>query len=84
MKSTLSLCFLLLLLFSVAAGAPDTLASRIAHTDPSRFAKAPGAHGGAGELDYTGLFAARTPETNLLFLAIRTAYTITPTSPRSG
>jgi len=45
-----------------------TLASRIAHTDPSKYRRAPRVHAGAGELHYMGLFDNRALETNLIFL----------------
>src|SRR5262252_5317220 len=46
----------------------EPLAQRIAHTDPSKYQAAPRVHGGAGELDFTGLFDAYTFNTNLIFL----------------
>ncbi|HYM12090.1 MAG TPA: cupin domain-containing protein [Bryobacterales bacterium] len=51
-----------------AALAQDTLASRIAHTDPSKYRAAPRVHGGAGELDFFGLFGANVFTTNVIFL----------------
>jgi mannose-6-phosphate isomerase-like protein (cupin superfamily) len=56
------------LILAGAALAQDTLASRIAHTDPSRYRAIPHVHGGAGELDYMGLFGADVFTTNLIFL----------------
>ncbi|HVY91581.1 MAG TPA: cupin domain-containing protein [Bryobacteraceae bacterium] len=46
----------------------EPLASRIAHSDPSRFRHSPAVHGGAGALDFTALFDAHTIEPNLQFL----------------
>ena len=48
--------------------AREPLASRIIHTDPGKFRKSPAVHGGAGYLDFTGLFDAHAIETNLQFL----------------
>ncbi len=61
-------------LFAVVLGAAlpvaaqETLASRIAHTDPSKYRRAKSIHGGAGELLFMTLFGNKTLETNLLFL----------------
>ena len=46
----------------------EPLASRIAHSDASRFRHSPAVHGGAGALDFTALFDAHTIEPNLQFL----------------
>jgi mannose-6-phosphate isomerase-like protein (cupin superfamily) len=45
-----------------------TLAQRIAHSDPSRYRSLPNVHGGAGTLDFYGLFNADVIDANLLFL----------------
>lgn len=60
----------LLLVLSIIAPvfAQSTLASRVAHTDPSKYRVAKRIHGGAGELHFMGLFDAKTLETNLIFL----------------
>ncbi len=65
-----SLRFGLLLLAAAGLPAPaqNDLASRIAHADPAKYRSAPRIHGGAGQLDFMGLFDAKTLETNLLFL----------------
>jgi mannose-6-phosphate isomerase-like protein (cupin superfamily) len=52
----------------IPIAAREPLASRIAHTDPSRFRHSPAVHGGAGALDFTALFGAHTIEPNLQFL----------------
>jgi mannose-6-phosphate isomerase-like protein (cupin superfamily) len=48
--------------------ARESLAARIAHSDPSRYRHSPAVHGGAGSLDFTALFDAHTLEPNLQFL----------------
>ena len=48
--------------------AREPLEKRIAHNDPSKYRKAPHVHGGAGELQYMGLFDASSLNTNLIFL----------------
>ncbi len=48
--------------------AREPLASRIVHTDATKFRKSPAVHGGAGFLDFTALFDAHTVEPNLQFL----------------
>lgn len=48
--------------------AVEPLASRIAHTDPSKFRPSPSVHGGAGKLDFMALFDFHTLDTNLYFL----------------
>ena len=50
------------------AGAREPLASRIAHSDPSKYRHSPAVHGGAGALEFTALFDAHTLEPNLQFL----------------
>jgi mannose-6-phosphate isomerase-like protein (cupin superfamily) len=61
-----------LLWFAILAIAPlaarEPLAQRIAHTDPSKYRAAKSVHGGAGQLDYMGLFDAHSLDTNLFFL----------------
>src|SRR5579883_1006419 len=48
--------------------AREPLASRIVHTDSTKFRKSPAVHGGAGYLDFTALFDAHAIEPNLQFL----------------
>jgi mannose-6-phosphate isomerase-like protein (cupin superfamily) len=55
-----------LALSTIAAREP--LASRIVHTDSSKFRKSPAVHGGPGFLDFTALFDAHAVEPNLQFL----------------
>src|SRR6476660_1054297 len=52
----------------VPLAAREPLAQRIVHTDPSKFRPSKAVHAGAGQLDYMGLFDARSLETNLFFL----------------
>lgn len=61
------ICVLLLTLAAPGMAA-EPLASRIAHTDPSKYRVAKGVHKGAGELHFTGLFDGQTFRTNFLFL----------------
>src|SRR5215831_21176315 len=49
-------------------GAVEPLASRIAHTDPSKYRPSPSVHGGAGNLDFTALLDFHSLDTNLQFL----------------
>jgi mannose-6-phosphate isomerase-like protein (cupin superfamily) len=49
-------------------GAVAPLASRIAHTDPSKYRPSPSVHGGAGKLDFTALLDFHALDTNLQFL----------------
>lgn len=49
-------------------GAVEPLASRIAHTDPSKYRPSPSVHGGAGKLDFTALLDFHALDTNLQFL----------------
>jgi mannose-6-phosphate isomerase-like protein (cupin superfamily) len=49
-------------------GAVEPLASRIAHTDPSKYRPSPSVHGGAGKLDFTALLDFHSLDTNLQFL----------------
>lgn len=46
----------------------EPLASRIAHTDPSKYRPSPSVHGGAGKLDFTALLDFHALDTNLQFL----------------
>src|ERR1051326_4671900 len=48
--------------------AVESLASRIAHTDPAKYRPSPSVHAGAGSLDYMALFDAHSLDTNLYFL----------------
>jgi mannose-6-phosphate isomerase-like protein (cupin superfamily) len=48
--------------------AVEPLASRIAHTDPSKYRPSPAVHGGAGKLDFTALLDFHSLDTNLQFL----------------
>ena len=50
------------------ASAASTLAERIAHTDPSKYRRSPAVHGGAGQLDFTGLLSAAGQDTHFYFL----------------
>jgi mannose-6-phosphate isomerase-like protein (cupin superfamily) len=47
---------------------PQTLAARIAHTDPARFRPSRAVHDGAGELDFTAVLTAANQDTNFYFL----------------
>lgn len=49
-------------------GAVEPLASRIAHTDPSKYRPSPAVHGGAGKVDFTALLDFHSLDTNLQFL----------------
>jgi mannose-6-phosphate isomerase-like protein (cupin superfamily) len=55
-------------LFALLLFAKDPVASRIAHTDPSKFRNSPAVHDGAGSLNYQALFNYDTLNTNLFFL----------------
>ncbi len=46
----------------------EPLASRIAHTDPSKYRPSPSVHGGAGKVDFTALLDFHSLDTNLQFL----------------
>lgn len=48
--------------------AREPLAQRIAHTDPAKYRTAKSVHGGAGQLNYQGLFDPHALDTNLYFL----------------
>jgi len=48
--------------------AVESLASRIAHTDPAKYRPSPSVHAGAGRLDYMALFDFHSLDTNLYFL----------------
>ena len=64
---TLSVLFMVHLVASSAI-AREPLDKRIARTDPSKYRVAKTVHGGAGELQYMGLFDAYAFNTNLIFL----------------
>jgi mannose-6-phosphate isomerase-like protein (cupin superfamily) len=49
-------------------GAVESLASRIAHTNPSKYRPSPAVHGGAGKVDFTALLDFHSLDTNLQFL----------------
>jgi mannose-6-phosphate isomerase-like protein (cupin superfamily) len=55
-------------LLLVPIAARESLAARIAHSDPTRYRHSPAVHAGAGSLDFTALFDAHTLEPNLQFL----------------
>ena len=55
-------------LWLTPAIALEPLASRIVHTDPSRYRPASSVHGGAGQMAFTGLLDYHSLDTNLLFL----------------
>jgi len=67
-----ALFFLSAVLFTGLALAPldavEPLASRIAHTDPSKYRPSPSVHGGAGKLDFMALLDFHALDTNLQFL----------------
>src|SRR6266536_3940764 len=48
--------------------AVESLASRVAHTDPAKYRPSPSVHAGAGSLDYMALFDFHSLDTNLYFL----------------
>lgn len=58
----------LAVLVALPLAAREPLAQRIVHTDPTKYRPSRSVHGGAGQLDFTGLFDARSLETNLQFL----------------
>ena len=60
------LCFALLIACQV--GAREPLASRIVHTDPSKYRQLTAVHEGAGHMAFSALFDEHTLETNLQFL----------------
>jgi len=66
----------LLIAFPILAREP--LASRIAHTDPSRYRQLTGVHEGAGHMAFFALFDEHALETNLYFLHRGVIY------PKSG
>jgi mannose-6-phosphate isomerase-like protein (cupin superfamily) len=51
-----------------AQGSGQSLASRIAHTDPAQFRRSQSVHGGAGPMAFMGLLSSGSLETNLYFL----------------
>src|SRR5215831_4080190 len=61
-----------MLVFAALALAPleglEPLASRIVHTDSSKFRPSPSVHGGAGKLDFMSLLDFHALDTNLQFL----------------
>src|SRR3954447_13369419 len=59
-------CLALLMVFQI--GAREPLASRIAHTDPSRYRQLTAVHECAGHMAFSALFDEHTFETNLQFL----------------
>jgi mannose-6-phosphate isomerase-like protein (cupin superfamily) len=67
-RTALAILVLLLLWPSLPAGAQDTLAGRIAHTNPEAFRPSTGVHQGAGTMGFTGILnqGAVTPEFNFL------------------
>src|ERR1700689_2096623 len=69
MKTILSLSAAVFVGVALAPlNAVESLASRIAHTDPSKFRPSPSVHGGAGKLDFTALLDFHSLDTNLQFL----------------
>jgi mannose-6-phosphate isomerase-like protein (cupin superfamily) len=60
--------YVLAVLVALPLAAREPLAQRIVHTDPSKYRVSPSVHGGAGQLNYMGLFDAHSLETNLQFL----------------
>jgi mannose-6-phosphate isomerase-like protein (cupin superfamily) len=67
-----AIVFLSTAIFAALALAPvdavEPLASRIAHTDPSKYRPSPSVHGGAGKVDFTALLDFHSLDTNLQFL----------------
>jgi mannose-6-phosphate isomerase-like protein (cupin superfamily) len=55
-------------LFALPLSAREPLAGRIAHTEPEKYRRSPGVHGGPGALHYQGLFDTNDFGTNLIFL----------------
>jgi mannose-6-phosphate isomerase-like protein (cupin superfamily) len=70
------LCFALLITCQLIAR--DPLASRIVHTDPSKYRQLTAVHEGAGHMAFAALFDEHTLETNLQFLHRGVIY------PKSG
>ncbi len=66
------------LLIACRLVARDPLASRIAHTDPSKYRDLTAVHEGAGHMAFSGLFDEHALETNLQFLHRGVIY------PKSG
>jgi mannose-6-phosphate isomerase-like protein (cupin superfamily) len=52
----------------VVESTAQSLAGRIAHTDPAAYHHSPAVHGGAGTMDFGTLLGARALDTNLIFL----------------
>jgi mannose-6-phosphate isomerase-like protein (cupin superfamily) len=67
-----AILFLSAAVFASVALAPlnalEPLASRIVHTDPSKYRPSPSVHGGAGKVDFTALLDFHSLDTNLQFL----------------
>lgn len=69
MKTTALLSTLVFAALALARlNALEPLASRIAHTDSSKFRPSPSVHGGAGKLDFMSLLDFHALDTNLQFL----------------
>ena len=60
--------FCVVLALSLPLAAQMTLADRISHTDPAKYAHHANVHNGAGPLDYMQLFDFHALDTNLYFL----------------
>jgi mannose-6-phosphate isomerase-like protein (cupin superfamily) len=56
------------LVWSEDSNTQGGLSQRIAHTDPSKYKKAPNVHGGAGSLAYMELFGPSDFNTNVIFV----------------
>ena len=72
----IKLCCVLLIASQIMAREP--LASRIVHTDPSKYRDIMAVHEGAGHMAFSALFDEHTLETNLQFLHRGVIY------PKSG
>jgi len=59
---------LLMCLLAACVWARDPLAQRIAHTDPAKYRRGRGAHGGAGENQVMTLLDNQSMNTNLIFV----------------
>jgi mannose-6-phosphate isomerase-like protein (cupin superfamily) len=60
--------FLVALVLALPLAAREPLSARIVHTDPAKYRASKSVHGGAGQLDYMGLFDGHSLDTNLQFL----------------
>lgn len=60
--------FLLAVMIATPALAREPLSERIVFADPAKYRAAKGVHGGAGILNYMGMFDGQTFNTNFLFL----------------